>query len=82
MPKPQYGARHQAERRKVKQTVDSGRAICSLCDQPIHPGEAWDLDHQPGTTLYRGPAHADCNRSDGARRGNQMRRDSQPRWVF
>ena len=36
--------------------------------------QALDLDHRPGTDQYRGLAHAHCNRSDGAKRGNQQRR--------
>ena len=74
-----YGARHQAERRKWKRIVDAGQASCCLCGQWIEPGAAWDLDHLPGTTEYRGAACAACNRQDGARRGNQMRSE---RWSF
>lgn len=40
----------------------------------IQPGTPWDLAHdrsRPG--FYLGPAHAKCNRAEGARWGNAQR---------
>lgn len=73
MAKPQYRSKHQAERKKWKRLVDAGDASCCLCGQWLPPGAAFDLDHEPGTLTYRGVAHAHCNRSDGAKRGNRDR---------
>lgn len=64
-----YGMAHIRERAKWKPIVEAGGATCSLCGDPIEPGSSWHLDHTPDRTAYRGPAHASCNRKDGARRG-------------
>jgi hypothetical protein len=64
-----YGTAHLRERAKWKLVVDSGRASCCLCGDPIEPGSKWHLDHTPDRSGYRGPAHAACNMRDGARRG-------------
>jgi hypothetical protein len=53
---------------------------CVLCGQTMRPGQALDLDHLPDGTGYRGFAHASCNRSEGARRGNAQRRRQLWRW--
>lgn len=69
-----YGREHARERRRVKKAVDAGQVDCCLCGHWIEPGTPWHLDHVPGTTdRYRGAAHASCNTSDGARRGNSTR---------
>jgi len=67
------GPAHRAERRRIALTVNGGGAICCLCGRPIIPGTPWDLDHTPDRRDWRGPAHAHCNRSDGAKRGNAKR---------
>lgn len=47
---------------------------CCLCGQPMWgPTSQIHADHLPGTTQYRGLAHAHCNRRDGARRGAQRK---------
>lgn len=73
MSKPQYGPAHRKERARWAAIVNAGQADCCLCGRWIEPGAAWDLDHLPGTTDYRGAACARCNRSEGASRGNRMR---------
>lgn len=80
MAKAKYGPAHQRERAKWKQVVDAGEANCCLCGKWIAPGSLWDLDHLPGTGLYRGAACRGCNRSDGAARGNRAR--VKRRWVL
>lgn len=74
MPKPQYGYAHQQERARWKKQVDAGLVHCALCGAWLDPSQPWDLDHEPGTEGYRGPACRGCNRADGATRGNQARR--------
>lgn len=63
----------------MKPDVDAGRAycaelICLMPDRWIAPGSEWDAAHDrenPGQ--YLGPAHARCNRSEGATFGNHLR---------
>jgi hypothetical protein len=70
-----YGAEHQALRRRLLR--DAIGRPCVRCGVPIKAGEAVDLDHHddghPGH--YKGLAHASCNRSAGAARGNRQRGD-------
>ena len=73
MAKPQYGRAHQLEREKWKRVVQAGLAYCCLCGKWLHPDAPFDLDHMPGTDLYRGVACRRCNRSEGAARGNRGR---------
>jgi hypothetical protein len=79
---PRYGPEHDREIRRWIPLIASGTVPCVLCGRVILPGKirvggklqrSWDLDHIPGTTRYRGPAHMRCNRRDGAIRGNIMR---------
>lgn len=72
-----YGRRHQLARQAMLVQVEAGDVDCCLCGEPIHPNEAWHLDHTPERDGYRGAAHALCNVRDGARRGarnSQQRR--------
>lgn len=73
MAKAQYGAAHRRERKRWKTLVDQGHAHCCLCGTWLPPGSEFDLDHLPGTDTYRGAACPSCNRSDGARRREQMK---------
>jgi hypothetical protein len=53
-------------RRKYVPIVAAGKAVCARCDQPILPGEPWDLDHDDEDPLqrrYLGPSHRRCNRA-------------------
>src|SRR5690348_3032271 len=70
-----YGPAHQAERERLRPTVDAGHAYCAepRCLQAedgygrwIEPGTPWDLAHNRATGDYHGPAHARCNRSEAA----------------
>lgn len=58
-----YGTQHQHTRNHLAAIVNAGNATCSRCNQPIHPGQLWDLDHTPDRTGYLGPSHARCNRA-------------------
>lgn len=79
-----YGSAHQRLRAKWAPQVKAGQVNCWRCQQPIHPGQQWDLghdDHDRGH--YRGPEHArakDCtaggNRATAGRR--QPRRKGPP----
>lgn len=78
MAKPQYRHAHQAERKRWQPVVDAGEAycaerICKMSTRWIAPGSRWDLAHDETGTVYLGPAHHSCNRSEGAARGNRMR---------
>lgn len=74
-----YGSEHQQTRARLRPTVDRGEAYCAevICLMPsrwIEPGTPWDLAHdRSGASLYLGPAHAKCNRAEGARHGNRQR---------
>jgi hypothetical protein len=75
--RPYDTTRHRQERARWKRIVERGQAWCAefYCLEPdrwIEPGSAWDLAHDLDGT-YLGAAHARCNRSEGARRGNAMR---------
>lgn len=74
-----YGSDHQKVRAQWAPIVESGEAWCAevVCLEPsrwIRPGTPWDLAHSRDRTAYLGPAHARCNRSEGSRRGNRLRR--------
>jgi hypothetical protein len=82
-----YGHTHQQERAKWKRIVDAGQAECHaiICLEPtrtIWPGTPWDLGHTPDRTSYTGPEHTRCNRSEGARRGNQQRGRARRYWPL
>jgi hypothetical protein len=40
----------------------------------ITPGTPWHLAHTDDGLAYKGPAHERCNTSEGATRGNAMRK--------
>ncbi|MFJ9374423.1 endonuclease domain-containing protein [Streptomyces sp. NPDC101455] len=67
-----YGYEHQ-QLRKVLLEEAYGQP-CVHCQLVMLPGQKLDLDHTADRTAYRGMAHASCNRSEGARRGNALRR--------
>lgn len=73
-----YGYVHKRERAQWKPKVERGEVPCAKCGRAIQPDEPWDLGHTPDRTAWTGPEHANCNRSDGATRGNQKRRSGTP----
>jgi hypothetical protein len=69
---------HRNLRAQYRCVVERGDGWCTevICLNPhgrwIPPGTPWDLAHDIDGS-YLGPAHARCNRSEGARRGNRRR---------
>ena len=91
MASKKYGAAHRAERERWQTTIDNGEAQCAepICLQArdghgrrINPGEPWDLAHDRATGDWRGPAHARCNRSEGAHYGNTSKPPSPKNWAL
>ena len=68
-----YGHTHQRLRAKLAPLVAAGQAACARCGRPIAPGAPWDLGHTADRQSYTGPEHRECNRRDGAVRGNRAR---------
>ena len=73
---------HRKLRAQYRKLVDSGQGWCAevICLEEregrtrwIPPGSPIDAAHAIDGVTYLGPAHARCNRADGARRGNRMR---------
>lgn len=81
-----YGSAHQAERKRWEPMVAAGFVRChaDVCKKVVRsndpnarlisPYQEWDLGHDYQTGQWRGPEHRECNRADGARRGNRLRR--------
>lgn len=70
-----YGPAHKRMRKAVLPSVLSGQALCARCGKPINPDEPWDLGHTEDRRGYTGPEHRRCNRSAGARKRNEARRE-------
>jgi 5-methylcytosine-specific restriction endonuclease McrA len=76
------GGAHQAARRAAMKALRDGDP-CALCGHGMHRDQALDLDHAIPRALggADGPlrlAHARCNRSAGARLGNQRAGKREP----
>lgn len=78
-----YHYRHQKTREGWKPAVDAGMTQCHapIClverdggSRWIIPGTPWHLGHNEDRTAWTGPWHARCNLSEGATRGNAMRK--------
>jgi hypothetical protein len=61
-----YGAAHKRERARWERRGVVG-LTCPRCEQPILPGDDWDLDHTDDRRGYLGPSHARCNRATARR---------------
>lgn len=66
-----YGANHQHVRAAT--IADAVGGNCTRCGGPLLEGQLLDLDHRDDLTGYAGYAHAGCNRSAGATKGNLAR---------
>lgn len=68
-----YDKTHDKLRAQWAPRVATGTVHCANphCLRPhdplIHPGEPWDLGHNPNRHQHRGPEHAACNRSEAGR---------------
>jgi hypothetical protein len=56
-----WGHEHQRRRAAIAPLVNTGHATCCRCDEPIHAGEEWHLDHSDDRAGYLGVSHATCN---------------------
>jgi hypothetical protein len=63
-----YGTAHMTARREALARFVEGQH-CHLCGKPMYRTQPLHLDHTPSRNGYRGLAHAQCNRVDGAKRG-------------
>ncbi len=81
MTKPKYAGKH----RRLSELLRSqayGRP-CVRCGLPMLPGQKLDLDHDDDNAArYRGVAHAHCNRSAGATKGNRARTTKRRRIIM
>lgn len=73
-----YGYAHQQMRAQWilavnRGTVDCHARVCLELSRRIEPGSAWDLGHDSTATVWTGPEHSRCNRTEGATRGNRIR---------
>src|SRR5262245_19143641 len=58
-----YGGAHQQTRKALEPVVAAGGVLCSRCQRPILPGQAWDLGHSDyDRNVYTGAEHQACNR--------------------
>jgi hypothetical protein len=56
-----WGHEHQRRRAAIAPLVNTGHATCCRCNEPIHAGEEWHLDHSDDRAGYLGVSHASCN---------------------
>lgn len=63
-----YGRDHIRERRTWEPKVAAGGVACRRCEEPIEPGEAWDLGHPDAHCAKpKAPEHERCNRATNGR---------------
>lgn len=63
-----YGSAHRKIRKHLAPHVAAGLFNCARCQEPINPGEPWDLDHNDeDRSKYNGPTHSRCNRATAGR---------------
>src|SRR3954453_9917742 len=72
-----YGREHQLLRARLAPFVATRTVICWRCGKLVASHHAWDLGHDDmDRTIIRGPEHAGCKRSAGARSPKRRRRGS------
>lgn len=63
---------YKAAKRAGQHQVDTGRAHCWRCGNPIPPGSLWHLGHDDhDRSIIRGPEHPHCNLTAAAKAGNR-----------
>lgn len=67
-----YGTQHNRAREQAHRDFIDGQP-CARCGDPLHTGDAMDLDHTDDRTGYLGLSHAACNRSASSK-PRQVRR--------
>ena len=82
-----YGKEHKRLRAELARRMQAGEIFrCWRCGTFINPAGPWDLGHDDADrTLYRGPEHVSCNRSDTRRRAKRAGRrgtEAPRRWVL
>jgi hypothetical protein len=63
-----YGAEHRRLRKQWEVRVAAGGVRCSRCNEPILPGEPFDLDHDQDRSGYLGASHEWCNAATSSHR--------------
>lgn len=71
---PDYGRVHKALRRQLLGSYIAGITRCARCGEPITETDTRKihLDHLDDGTGWAGLAHASCNESAGASKGNRQ----------
>jgi hypothetical protein len=68
-----YGPEHQRLRQQWAPIVEAGGVLCWRCQNPINPGDDWDLGHDDlDRSVYRGPEHRAHNRATKNCRASRM----------
>lgn len=74
-----HTAEHRAAYTEYRKAQASGEElwcvepVCLMVSRVIYPHQPVDVCHDTTGSYVTGPGHAKCNRSEGARRGNQAR---------
>jgi hypothetical protein len=76
-----YGVEHRRRRRQLEPLVAAGSISCVRCGLAILAGQEWDLDHVNGAGGPTSPAHATCNRREGALAPPKRAANSYPKPV-
>jgi hypothetical protein len=82
-----YGKEHKRLRAHYATRMRMGEVFwCWRCGHLISPEAPWDLGHDDADrSLYRGPEHVSCNRSETrkrAQRARPRRRGSVAPWIL
>lgn len=70
-----YGRAHKRLRAEYARRMRAGEVFyCWRCRLPVNPLLPWDLGHDDADrSVYHGPEHVRCNRSDTRRRAKRAR---------
>ena len=96
MADPRYRGQHVRLRAGIIARITAGEIVHCTNPTCLHPGVpitaergtplSLDLGHTPDGTAHRGPEHAVCNRTEGARAGaaaiNAQRTNQRTSWEW